>query len=140
MSLEPRVGSGISPHFFFPLSQQHTLQSSAATSGLSCPLASNTCPFQARKRTAFSEGCSEEPSLHTEVFRQWMVMCCTTSELSSRRKFICTLPMSKSSCRGDREVMGAACRGAEGSRVRARWEGKGGPCPLLHSAPELGLG
>lgn len=80
------------------LQRLHTLQSSAATSGCSCPPASNICPFQALKRRAFSEGFSEEPSFHTGVFRQWMVICWTTSELRRWRKFIWTLPMLKSSC------------------------------------------
>ena len=119
MSCADWVQPGISLRLS-PLPQQRTLQSSAATSGLSCPSASNICPFQALKRTAFSEGFSDEPSRQTEVLRQWMVMCCTTSELRSRRKFICTLPMSKSSCEGDRGV-------------RARHNSRGGPCALLRS-------
>lgn len=141
MLLEPQNGLWQFSPLLLPLSQQHTLQSSAATSGLSCPLASNTCPFQALKRTAFSEGFSEEPSRQTEVFRQWMVMCCTTSELSRRRKFIWTLPMSKSSCKVTEGSWGHPAEGLRGAGSVQGGMAKGVPvlCFILHKCPELDL-
>ena len=81
-----------------------TLQPSMDTSGLNWPPASKICPFQARKRTACLAGVCPVPSCHTVMLRQWMVICCVTSELSRCRKFIWTRLMANSTCGGDTAV------------------------------------
>lgn len=75
-----------------------TQQESSMTSGSSSPPASKTSPLQALNLTdawpagRFSSGCQ------TEKFRQWMMTCCTASELSRCRKFNWTRPTLISGC------------------------------------------
>lgn len=68
------------------------------TSGSSSPPTSKTSPLQALNLTDPWVAVGSSADLQTEVFRQWMVMCCTASELSKCRKFSWTRPALKTSC------------------------------------------
>lgn len=69
-----------------------TQQESSRTSGSSSPPTSNTSPLQALNLTEPWAAGWFSADLHTEMFRQWMTMCCTASELSRCRKFSWTRP------------------------------------------------
>lgn len=62
------------------------------TSGSSSPPTSKTSPLQALNLTEPWAGSRSSADLQTEVFRQWMMMCCTASELSRCKKFNWTRP------------------------------------------------
>lgn len=69
-----------------------TQQESSMTSGSSSPPTSKTSPLQALNLTEPWAAGRSSADLQTEVFRQWMMMCCTASELSRCRKFNWTRP------------------------------------------------
>lgn len=75
-----------------------TQQESSMTSGSSSPPTSKTSPVQALNRTDPCVAVRSSADLQTEVFRQWMVMCCTASELNRCRKFNWTRPALKAGC------------------------------------------
>lgn len=87
-----------------------TQQESSRTSGSSSPPASNTSPVQALNLTDCSGVASRSAAnLQTGKFRQWMMTCCTASELSRCRKFIWTRPTLNVGCSNRRRQF-VTCR------------------------------
>lgn len=75
-----------------------TQQVSSMTCGSSSPPTSKTSPLQALNLTDPRAAGWSSVDLHTETFRQWIMMCCTASELNRCKKFNWTRPTVIAGC------------------------------------------